>query len=128
MISPQKSKLLVVDDNVLYLHTVTAILGEAYEVVTATDGETALELVASTYFPDLILLDVTMPKMDGYEVCRQLKAGKETSDIPIIFLSAQADDGDQVKGLELGAVDYIDKISNFSLLRSRIRTHMELKS
>jgi len=123
----QKPKLLIVDDNLLYLQTVVAVLGEAYEVLTATDGETALALVASAYLPDLILLDVTMPGMDGHEVCRRLKAGDQTHDIPIIFLSGQADDDDQTKGLELGAVDYINKSSDFSMIKCRIKAHLELR-
>ena len=124
---PQKSKLLIVDDNDPYLLTMQEVLGETYEVQTAADGKTALELVASTFLPDLILLDVKMPEIDGYEVCRQLKLDEKTRDIPVIFLTSLGANEDQVEGLELGAVDFIIKPSEFSLIKRRIQIHLELK-
>ncbi|MCD6580567.1 MAG: PAS domain S-box protein [Desulfuromusa sp.] len=127
VISPNKHKLLIVDDNAPYLKTLQEVLGETYEVQTSIDGKAALELLATNYSPDLILLDVKMPGIDGYEVCRRLKLDKKTQDIPIIFLTSLAADEDQTQGLDLGAVDFIIKPSEFSLIRRRIQTHLELK-
>lgn len=124
--SPQ-DQLLLVDDNALNLDTLLATLGDYYELRVAVDGKTAIKLINDGYLPDLILLDVMMPDMDGYSVCRYLKDKKETHNIPIIFISALNNNVDEAKGLELGAVDYISKPFSPNIVRKRISTHLELK-
>lgn len=122
----RKSKVLLVDDNELYRDTLEEVFADIFQIQVAADGETALHVVATSH-PDLILLDVKMPGIDGHEVCRRLKADPLTRDIPIIFLTSFGEDEDQTHGLALGAVDYIVKPSDFSLIRQRIQTHLELK-
>ena len=104
-----KGRILVVDDEVYIVHILDFSLGmEGYEVVTALDGEQALEKVAQQK-PDLIVLDIMMPKLDGYETCKALKSNDETKDIPVILLSAKGRNVDQKTGFEVGADDYITK-------------------
>jgi len=104
-----KGKILVVDDEIYIVHILDFSLGmEGYEVVTALDGEQALER-ARTEKPDLIVLDIMMPKLDGYETCKRLKADAETKDVPVILLSAKGRNVDQKVGFEVGADDYITK-------------------
>jgi len=104
-----KGRILVVDDEVYIVHILDFSLGmEGYEVVTALDGEQALEKVAQQK-PDLIVLDIMMPKLDGYETCKALKSREETRDIPVILLSAKGRNVDQKTGFEVGADDYITK-------------------
>jgi two-component system alkaline phosphatase synthesis response regulator PhoP len=104
-----KGRILVVDDEIYIVHILDFSLGmEGYEVVTALDGEQALERVAEQK-PDLIVLDIMMPKLDGYETCKALKSQPETKDIPIILLSAKGRNVDQKTGFEVGADDYITK-------------------
>jgi two-component system sensor histidine kinase/response regulator len=124
---PEETVILVVDDVVSNVQVVGSILGAAgYQVLPATSGEQALRYAANPA-PDLILLDVMMPDMDGFEVCRRLKTAPETSAIPVIFLTAAVDSDLVVKGLELGAVDYVAKPFNSIELLARVRTHLELK-
>ena len=104
-----KGKILVVDDEIYIVHILDFSLGmEGYSVVTALDGEQALEKVAQQK-PDLIVLDIMMPKLDGYETCKALKSKDETKDIPVILLSAKGRNVDQKTGFEVGADDYITK-------------------
>jgi two-component system alkaline phosphatase synthesis response regulator PhoP len=104
-----KGKILVVDDEIYIVHILDFSLGmEGYEVVTALDGEQAIEK-ARTEKPDLIVLDIMMPKLDGYETCKILKGDKATRDIPVILLSAKGRNVDQKVGFEVGADDYITK-------------------
>jgi len=104
-----KGRILVVDDEIYIVHILDFSLGmEGYEVVTALDGEQALERVAEQK-PDLIVLDIMMPKLDGYETCKVLKSREETRDIPVILLSAKGRNVDQKTGFEVGADDYITK-------------------
>ena len=104
-----KGKILVVDDEIYIVHILDFSLGmEGYEVVTALDGEQALEK-ARTERPDLIVLDIMMPKLDGYETCKRLKADPEIKDVPVILLSAKGRNVDQKVGFEVGADDYITK-------------------
>ena len=104
-----KGRILVVDDEIYIVHILDFSLGmEGYEVITALDGEQALEK-ARTEKPDLIVLDIMMPKLDGYETCKILKAEAETKDIPVILLSAKGRNVDQKIGFEVGADDYITK-------------------
>ena len=121
----EKELLLVVDDQANNLKFITDELGSDYRLSNAGSGFTALKILEKVK-PDLILLDIMMPGMDGYEVCRRIKSNPEWKDIPILFLSAKNEIEDVVKGLELGAVDYIVKPFNIKELRSRIETHLSL--
>jgi DNA-binding response OmpR family regulator len=104
-----KGKILVVDDEIYIVHILDFSLGmEGYEVVTALDGEQALEKVKSEK-PDLIVLDIMMPKLDGYEVCKSIKSSAGTQHIPVILLSAKGRNVDQKLGFDVGADDYITK-------------------
>jgi two-component system alkaline phosphatase synthesis response regulator PhoP len=104
-----QAKVLVVDDEVYILHILDFILGaENYDVITATNGEQALEKVREEK-PDLVVLDIMMPKLDGYETCKALKGNPETKNIPVILLSAKGRNVDQKVGFEVGADDYITK-------------------
>jgi two-component system, OmpR family, alkaline phosphatase synthesis response regulator PhoP len=104
-----KGRILVVDDEIYIVHILDFSLGmEGYEVITALDGEQALEK-ARAEKPDLIVLDIMMPKLDGYETCKMLKAEEATKDIPVILLSAKGRNVDQKIGFEVGADDYITK-------------------
>jgi two-component system alkaline phosphatase synthesis response regulator PhoP len=104
-----KGRILVVDDEIYIVHILDFSLGmEGYEVVTALDGEQALEKARSEK-PDLIVLDIMMPKLDGYETCKRLKADPDTKDVPVILLSAKGRNVDQKVGFEVGADDYITK-------------------
>jgi DNA-binding response OmpR family regulator len=100
---------------------------DGYEIEFAGNGADALEMALSGNPPDLILLDIVMPKMDGYEVCRRLKADDRTRHIPVIFITASAEERDEAKGFALGAVDYIRKPFGMSIVKARVRTHLELK-
>lgn len=122
-----KNTILIIDDNNCNVDTLLAVLGNEYDIRVALDGKTALSLLENNDLPDLILLDIMMPEMDGYEVCRQLKNTKRTRDIPIIFLTALTGDEDQEKGLSLGAVDYIFKPFNPSIIRVRVNTQLKVK-
>jgi two-component system, OmpR family, alkaline phosphatase synthesis response regulator PhoP len=117
-----KGKILVVDDEIYIVHILDFSLGmEGYEVVTALDGEQALEK-AKTEHPDLIVLDIMMPKLDGYETCKMLKADEATRAIPVILLSAKGRNVDQKVGFEVGADDYITKPFSPRKLVERINT------
>lgn len=122
---PQKANILVVDDTETNIDIVVDTLEEDYELSVATNGEEALEIVSSDP-PDLILLDIMMPLMDGYEVCSRLKANKKSKKIPVIFLTAKSEIEDEMKGLELGAVDYITKPISPPVLQARVKTHLAL--
>jgi diguanylate cyclase (GGDEF)-like protein len=122
----QKPKLLVVDDqpvNILVLHE---LFRDECEVFMATGGEQALQ-ICRTILPDLMLLDVHMEGIDGHEVCRRLAENPETRDIPIIFVTAQGAEADEVRGFELGAVDFIVKPINPVIVKARVNTHLTLK-
>ena len=125
--SLEAPKVLLVDDNTANLQVLRENLdGLGYKLLIAKSGQSALEIVRKAR-PDLVLLDIMMPEMDGYEVCRRLKSAEETRHIPVIFLTAMADAEDEAKGLALGAVDYITKPINPDLVRARVRNHLELK-
>jgi len=121
-----KGTILVVDDVVENIDILTTILDGIYRIKVATNGKLALKIARSSSRPDLILLDIEMPEMDGYQVCRQLKAQAETADIPIIFLTAKSENHDESLGLELGAVDYITKPIRPSIVIQRIQTQLTL--
>lgn len=120
------STVLVVDDTETNIDILVETLGDDYDVVVAMDGESALESVESDS-PDLILLDIMMPGMDGYEVCEKLKADEATKNIPVIFLTAMTEEQDEARGLQLGAVDYVTKPFSPELVKSRVRNQLELK-
>jgi len=119
-------RVMVVDDTEANIDILLETLSDDYKVVVATDGESALEDIRKNP-PDLILLDIMMPGMDGYEVCQKLKAMEMTHNIPVIFLTALKEEGDEARGLGLGAVDYITKPFNPELVKARVRNHLELK-
>lgn len=125
---PDKATVLVVDDTPANLSLMTGLLRDIYKVKAAIDGEKALRIAQSDAPPDLILLDIMMPGMDGYEVCRRLQANPVTRDIPIIFLTAKAGIEDEKMGLELGAVDYITKPISPPIVLARVRNHLALKA
>ena len=125
--SPGEATILVVDDTPANLSLMSTLLKDTYKVKVANRGERALEIAASDTPPDLILLDVLMPDMDGYEVCRRLKAQSTTKDIPIIFITAMGDVENESMGFALGAVDYISKPFNKAVVKARIRVHVQLK-
>ena len=118
--------VLVVDDAPSNLTILTESLRSEFDVRIATSGAEALRLVCEVP-PDLILLDILMPEMDGYEVCRRLKATPSTRHIPVIFLTAKGDVADETLGLAIGAVDYIVKPVSIPIVQARVRTHVELK-
>ena len=124
--SAQLPVVLVVDDSAANLQVVEKLLSPYYRVRVADSGCRALQVVTQAPFPELILLDVMMPEMDGYEVIARLKADPATREIPVIFLSAMDSTEDEEKGLELGAVDYITKPLRKGILLSRVRTHVGL--
>ena len=121
-----QATILVVDDVPDNLAVVAGILKDIYRVRAATSGERALRIIASNSPPDLVLLDRMMPEMSGFEVCRLVKQNPATSDIPIIFLSAMDADTDIVRGLALGAVDYVAKPPTPEVLKARVATHLRL--
>jgi len=123
----EKPTILVVDDTPDNLSLMSGLLKDDYKVKVANSGERALKIALSESPPDLILLDIMMPEMDGYEVCRHLKADIRTRDIPVIFLTAKTEVADETRGLELGAVDYITKPISPPIVLARIKTHLAMK-
>ncbi len=117
--------ILAVDDEAGNLHLLRQILQDHYRLVFAKDGQRALELARQEQ-PNLILLDVMLPGMTGYEVCRALKADADTAAIPVIFVTALSDPADEVIGFDAGAVDYITKPLSPPIVRARVRTHLSL--
>lgn len=120
-------KILIVDDEIVSRMKLQKVLETIGECTTVETGEAALKVAFSGNPPDLILLDIMMPGMDGFEVCAQLKAASQTKDIPVIFLSADTDVEDKTRGIELGAVDYITKPFHSEEVKARVRTHLTLK-
>src|SRR5208337_4349219 len=125
--SARKQTILIVDDAPENLALMSSLLNARYKTKVATGGAKALE-VAELTPPDLILLDVMMPGIDGYEVCRRLKENPKTAGVPVIFLTARSDAADEQKGLELGAVDYIAKPISPAIVSTRVSTNLQLKS
>ena len=121
-----KSTILIVDDTPENIDILTATLHGVYKTKAALNGKKALEIAQKKPHPDMILLDVMMPDMDGYEVCQKLKENPLTAKIPIIFITAMSDEASEEKGLDLGAVDYILKPISPSITMSRIKTHLAL--
>ena len=125
--SQRKSTILVVDDTPENIEVLEEILSPEYTVKAATKADLALKLLASGEAIDLILLDVMMPVMDGYAFCAKLKADPRTHDLPIIFVTSKSEVDDEAKGLRLGAVDYITKPFHPSIIKARVRTHLQLR-
>ena len=121
-----KSSVLIVDDEVSNIDVLAGILSSDYKVKAAKSGKRALEIVQSKDKPDIILLDIMMPDMDGYQVIQELKANPFTASIPVIFVSAKSEIEDETKGFELGAVDYISKPVSPPIVKARVKTHIEL--
>jgi diguanylate cyclase (GGDEF)-like protein len=124
---PPRPRLLVVDDQPINIQALYQAFSTDHQVFMATGGEQALAMCAAKR-PDLVLLDVVMPGMDGHEVCRRLKADPATRDLPVIFVTAHNDEAAETLGLELGAVDFISKPINPKIVRARVRTHLTLKA
>jgi putative two-component system response regulator len=123
-----KATVLVIDDSPDSLTLLSGLLKDTYRVKVATHGEVGLKVALSAQPPDLILLDIMMPDVDGYEVCRRLKANPATQPIPVIFLTAKSDAEDEQKGLALGAVDYITKPISPAILLARVAAQLALKA
>src|SRR5580698_9427004 len=124
----EQKSILIVDDTPINIGVISGALKDSYKTKVATNGEKALAIASGDDKPDLILLDVMMPGMDGYEVCRRLKANPETRDIPVIFLTGQTGTEDETKGFEVGAVDYIHKPFSEAVVKARVRTHLMLRA
>jgi diguanylate cyclase (GGDEF)-like protein len=122
-----RTKILLVDDSPTNLMILGGILSEDYDILVATSGAAALEIAQSAEPPDLILLDVEIPGMDGYAICQMLKENTTTRSIPIIFVTAVEGSQAETKGFELGAVDYITKPYSTPVVRARVKTHVQLK-
>lgn len=124
----ERQTLLIVDDTPDNITLLSGLLKNRYRIKVATEGERAIKIAALDPPPDLILLDIMMPGMDGYEVCRRLKANPRTTGIPVIFLTAKVQVEDEEKGLKLGAVDYITKPISPPIVLARVETHLTLKN
>lgn len=124
----EKKTILVVDDTPDNLSLMSGLLKDDYKVKVANNGEKALKIAATAPQPDLILLDIMMPGMDGYEVCQFLKRNPNTANIPVIFLTAKVEVEDEKKGLELGAVDYLTKPVSPPIVMARVKNHLALKT
>jgi|SRR5450755_2460416 sigma-B regulation protein RsbU (phosphoserine phosphatase) len=122
-----KKSILIVDDTPINVGVISGALKDTYKTKVATNGEKALAIASGDDKPDLILLDVMMPGMDGYEVCRRLKADPNTQNIPVIFLTGQTGTEDETKGFEVGAVDYVHKPFSEAVVKARVRTHLMLR-
>jgi diguanylate cyclase (GGDEF)-like protein len=126
IVAQQSSTVLVVDDTANTLELIKTLLGGEHRVLTASEAETGMK-IALQEEPDLILLDIRMPDVDGYEFCRQLKADPITREIPVVFVTAMDEEREEAKGLELGAIDYITKPLSPPILKARVRNHIDLK-
>jgi len=122
-----KQKILMVDDNIANIRIMKEIIGNQYEMFFAKSGKECLGIIQEVK-PDLILLDIMMPDMDGYEVLRRIKADDRIANLPVIFVTTLIDDKEEEKGLSLGAIDYIRKPFSIPIIKARIKNHLELKS
>ncbi|MBV2143539.1 diguanylate cyclase [Falsochrobactrum sp. TDYN1] len=122
----ERATVLIVDDEVSNIEIMNAVLEDDYEICFATSGEQAMD-VARSVLPDLVLLDVMMPGIDGYEVCARLKNERLLADVPVIFTTGLDDQEAEVRGLSVGAIDYVTKPINPIVLRARVSNHIELK-
>lgn len=123
----KRQLILIVDDERFNISVLKDLLEPDYDTMVAKNGLQALKRMTSDHLPDLILLDIMMPELDGYEVCKQLKNNPKVADIPVIFISALNQAGDDTKGLALGAIDYITKPFSPDLVKQRVKNHLELQ-
>lgn len=123
----ENSSILVVDDTIDTLKIIGELLKKEFSIKVATNGEMALKIAQSHTPPDLILLDIMLPDINGYEVCKELKKHPETATIPVIFLTAKNEVEDEARGLGVGAVDYITKPIYPAILMARVKTHLLMK-
>lgn len=123
----ENSSILVVDDSVEILKIIGELLKKEFAIKVATNGEMALKIAQSHTPPDLILLDIMLPDINGYEVCKELKKNPETEIIPVIFLTAKNEIEDEARGLGVGAADYIIKPVYPAILMARVKTHLLMK-
>jgi len=119
--------VLIVDDMATNIHALSSVLKDEYEIKVATSGSTAIKIAKNQEKLDLILLDIEMPEMDGYEVLKELKSDPQTKSIPVIFVTARDDIRDEEKGFDIGAVDYITKPFHPAIVRARVRNQVNLK-
>jgi len=122
----EKPRILIVDDEKTNLQLLIDLLAVDFKVLVAKNGETALNRLEGDHLPDLILLDIIMPGIDGFEVCQHIKSNEGLKNIPVIFLSAKNSPEDEQKGIALGAVDFISKPMTPCLVLIRIKSHLEL--
>lgn len=123
---PRQPTILIIDDEPISLDMLRLALRGEYRIITATNGRDGLNTAAAE-LPDVILLDIVMPGMDGYEVCRELKSNQLLQDIPVLFITCMGEAENEFQGLEYGAVDYIIKPYNREIARMRVKTHLEIK-
>ncbi len=121
-----KNRILIVDDTTANIRVIRELLRDQYSISAATNGEDALDIIHSEQPPDLILMDIMMPEMDGYELIRRLKENSNTKTIPVLFVTAKTSSDDEMKGFSLGAVDYITKPISPPILKARVAAHMRL--
>lgn len=126
--STTEQLILIVDDSPTNIRVLADLIGREYDVKVAKSGRSALEIISTPPFPDLILLDIMMPEMNGYDTCQKIKENELTQNIPVIFITAKTEDDDIIKGFRVGGIDYITKPFNKDELMARVRTHAELKS
>jgi DNA-binding response OmpR family regulator len=126
MSSEKKATILIVDDTPANIDILKDLLSSTYQIKVATSGEKCLKIAMDSPAPDLILLDIMMPEMDGYEVCERLQSNNVSKDIPVIFVTAKGEIADEVKGFELGAVDYITKPYSPPIIAARVKNHLAL--
>lgn len=127
MSNDRKQQILVVDDEMINITVLVSLLRDEYKIVVAKSGEQALKRAISDNPPDLILLDVRMPGIDGFEVCQRLKNDDRTQNIPVIFITAQDAEQEEARGFEVGAADYISKPFSPSIVKARVANHLEFK-
>ena len=119
--------ILIIDDSIEHIKILINLLENLYDVHFAKSGAQGMELLSATN-PDLILLDIVMPEMDGFEVCRRIKQHEKWRETPLIFISSQGEDDDETRGLELGAIDYIAKPFSPAIVKARIKNHLQLRA
>jgi phosphoserine phosphatase RsbU/P len=127
-LTPAQKLILIVDDTPINIGVISGALKDSFATKVATSGEKALAIASGKDKPDLILLDIMMPEMDGYEVCRRLKANPDTRDIPVIFLTGKTESEDETRGFDAGAVDYVHKPFSPMVVKARVRTHLTLRA
>jgi PleD family two-component response regulator len=121
-----KHKILIVDDEKINIDILMHALKDEYRIVVAKNGEQALEKIKTVKF-DLILLDIVMPGMSGYNVCKKIKENDISADIPVIFITSLSDELNESEGLEIGAIDYISKPFSLAIVKARVKNHLRLR-